>query len=222
MSINKNTNKFKKQGDFMYCSKCGKEIVGDSAFCSCCGVSVADTNNNDQPSRGYATLGFFVPIVGFILFLCFRSRTPKRAKSAGKGALIGAIVSSALYVTVCACVFFFAVDPILLSNNFMDAETKMEKYVEVEFLEYNDSFGNSDGLEVKVKNIYDKPIHCVIHIEATDESGVELSSSFISVDYLAPGQQTYQYAFAYEAMSGTFDLSEAQYNVTKITFFRAD
>ena len=37
-------------------------------------------------------LGFFIPIVGLILYLVWKDQTPLKAKSAGKGALIGAIV----------------------------------------------------------------------------------------------------------------------------------
>ncbi|MCL2489302.1 MAG: hypothetical protein FWF36_01025 [Propionibacteriaceae bacterium] len=46
----------------------------------------------DAPSGGFAVLGFFFPIVGLILFLVWNDRTPLRAKSAGKGALISVIV----------------------------------------------------------------------------------------------------------------------------------
>lgn len=51
-------------------------------------------NNNsvDEPSFGYAVLGFFVPMAGLILYLVWREETPLRAKSAGKGALVGVIV----------------------------------------------------------------------------------------------------------------------------------
>jgi len=46
----------------------------------------------DAPSGGYAVLGFFIPVVGLILYLVWKDQTPLRAKSAGKGALIGVIV----------------------------------------------------------------------------------------------------------------------------------
>ena len=37
-------------------------------------------------------VGFFIPIVGLILFLVWKNEMPVRAKSAGIGALIGVIV----------------------------------------------------------------------------------------------------------------------------------
>lgn len=52
----------------------------------------------DAPSAGFAVLGFFFPLVGLILFLVWNDRTPLKAKSAGKGALIGVCVSAGLAV----------------------------------------------------------------------------------------------------------------------------
>ena len=48
--------------------------------------------NGDAPSGGYLALGLFFPLIGLILFLVWNSEYPLRAKSAGKGALIGVIV----------------------------------------------------------------------------------------------------------------------------------
>jgi len=45
----------------------------------------------DAPNGGFATLGFFFPLVGLILFLVWKDQTPLKARSAGKGALIGVI-----------------------------------------------------------------------------------------------------------------------------------
>ena len=52
----------------------------------------AGTDPYDAPSGGYAVLGFFIPVVGLILYLVWKDQTPLRARSAGKGALIGVIV----------------------------------------------------------------------------------------------------------------------------------
>lgn len=46
----------------------------------------------DAPSTGFWFLGFFIPLVGLILYLVWKDQTPLKAKSCGKGALIGAIV----------------------------------------------------------------------------------------------------------------------------------
>ncbi len=74
-----------------FCSKCGKEIHDDAAICIHCGCNVTDTQ--DAPSIGFAILGFFIPLVGLILYLIWHNTKPKQATSAGKGALIGFIVN---------------------------------------------------------------------------------------------------------------------------------
>ena len=48
-------------------------------------------------------MGFFIPLVGLILYLINKDTAPLKAKSAGKGALIGFCVSlviSIIYVAV--------------------------------------------------------------------------------------------------------------------------
>ena len=52
----------------------------------------------DAPSGGMTALDFFFPIVGLILYLVWKDQTPLKAHSAGKGALIGVIVWTALSI----------------------------------------------------------------------------------------------------------------------------
>ena len=47
---------------------------------------------------GWALLGFFIPLAGLILFLCWKKKQPGKARSAGRGALIGFITSIVLTV----------------------------------------------------------------------------------------------------------------------------
>ncbi|MCL1840456.1 MAG: hypothetical protein FWF75_01720 [Propionibacteriaceae bacterium] len=47
----------------------------------------------DKPSGGFAVLGFFIPLVGLILWLVWKDQTPLKARSCGKGALIGVIIA---------------------------------------------------------------------------------------------------------------------------------
>ena len=54
----------------------------------------------DAPSAGYAVLGFFIPLVGLILYLTCKDTTPLKAKSAGKGALISVIVAFVLGIGI--------------------------------------------------------------------------------------------------------------------------
>ncbi len=46
----------------------------------------------DSGSVGWGVLGFFVPLVGLILFLVWHDEKPRCSKKAGIGALIGVIV----------------------------------------------------------------------------------------------------------------------------------
>ena len=72
-----------------YCQKCGKEILDEAVICPYCGCKAADNSIDDAPSKGFAILGFFIPLVGLILYLMHKDKEPLKAKSAGKGALIG-------------------------------------------------------------------------------------------------------------------------------------
>ena len=46
----------------------------------------------DTPSIGISVLGFFFPFIGIIMYVVWLNSLPFRARSAGKGALIGIIV----------------------------------------------------------------------------------------------------------------------------------
>ncbi|MBO7310795.1 MAG: zinc ribbon domain-containing protein [Clostridia bacterium] len=91
-----------------FCSHCGKELLDAAVVCPYCGCDVdrnaaVRTQNDDAPNMGYAVLGFFIPIVGLILYLIWNDKTPLRARSAGKGALYGfcvGIVLSIVYVII--------------------------------------------------------------------------------------------------------------------------
>lgn len=119
----------------MYCKYCGKEIE-NAAFCPYCGKEQASQEQQasqgersygpppppygappqapaeqDAPSGGFAVLGFFFPLIGLILYLIWKDTLPLRARSCGKGALIGVIVAVALSIfgTVIVGVLFGSV-----------------------------------------------------------------------------------------------------------------
>ena len=82
-----------------FCSKCGKEILDEAVVCPNCGCSVKnEIDANDAPSAGFSVLSFFFPIVGLILYLVYKDRSPMKAKSAGKWAFIGFCVGIAVSV----------------------------------------------------------------------------------------------------------------------------
>ncbi len=100
----------------MYCKNCGMEIAVGASFCGNCGAPVGhDQVNNaaieheDSGSIGFAIAGFFIPLVGLILFLVYEGKRPKAAKSAGKGALIGVITRVVLSVAIYVVYILFFV-----------------------------------------------------------------------------------------------------------------
>ena len=96
----------------MYCKYCGKIIDDDSKYCVNCGNNMNNDNSGtvpvDAPSKGFAILGFFIPIIGLILYLVYEHKQPKRAKSAGKGALIGFITKIVVYIVIVILYIIFA------------------------------------------------------------------------------------------------------------------
>lgn len=86
----------------MFCRNCGKEIDDKAYVCPHCGVltnqAAAKPSVNDSGSALWGVLGFFVPIVGLILFLIWKDERPKTAKAAGIGALITVLLGVVLVI----------------------------------------------------------------------------------------------------------------------------
>ena len=109
----------------MYCKNCGRIVDDTSSYCNNCGARIDDKFNaivsEDSSSFGFAILGFFIPILGLILFLIYEEKKPKRAKSSGKGALIGFITKIVLYIILVILYVVFATS--LFSNISNDIES---------------------------------------------------------------------------------------------------
>lgn len=127
----------------MYCHQCGKE-VGDAKFCPYCGTSLTanqavptyqpinqqTTSGQDESSFGFALLSFFIPIVGFILFLVWNKEFPLKAKSCLKGFISGIV----FYVVIICCsmaAFFSAVSNNNHYDPYNDYEYDFDSIVEV-------------------------------------------------------------------------------------------
>ena len=78
----------------MFCKKCGAQIDDNAVVCPNCGTATDNrpAATQDGKSAGFAVLCFFFPVVGLILYLVWKDSLPLRAKSCGKGAIIGVIV----------------------------------------------------------------------------------------------------------------------------------
>lgn len=89
---------------YAYCQHCGSETQEGQELCTSCGSKLANgykshgkavTNRSDldhKPNFGFSVLGFFIPLVGLILYLVLNATEPGKASSAGKGAIAGLIV----------------------------------------------------------------------------------------------------------------------------------
>lgn len=94
-----------------YCTQCGNPCEDSGTFCSNCGAKL-----NEQPQQSayqqpyqqhyqqpavpmkasdgkfiYGLIGFFFPLIGFILWLLLKGDREGDAKRAGRGAIIGII-----------------------------------------------------------------------------------------------------------------------------------
>ena len=112
----------------MYCKNCGRAVDEGSLYCNHCGTYLNGTqsqnNSDDNASFGFAILGFFIPLVGLILFLVYEGKKPKRAKSAGKGALIGFITKIVLSLLAYILYILFATS--LFSNMLNGTESSLD------------------------------------------------------------------------------------------------
>lgn len=90
----------------MKCEKCGMELMGSETICPGCGTVINEMNDtvngekdsikeNTSDNGGFVwgLLGFFIPLVGLILYLVWKNEKPKTAKAVGLGALISFIIN---------------------------------------------------------------------------------------------------------------------------------
>ena len=76
-----------------YCSHCGAQIEDQAVVCVKCGCAVAPhTTEPDVPSTGLNIISFLFPVIGLILYLVYHEKSPTKAKSVGKWALISFII----------------------------------------------------------------------------------------------------------------------------------
>lgn len=120
----KKTNLNFEEDSYMYCSKCGKEILESVTFCPECGNA---TNPNNQQSMNYNQnsynyvnpiikdepdtianiIGCFFPVVGIIFYFLWKDKKPRSADSLGKWTLFGFIAS--IIIPIAIYIFFFII-----------------------------------------------------------------------------------------------------------------
>lgn len=213
----------------MYCKYCGKIIDDDSKYCVNCGNNMNNDNSGtvpvDAPSKGFAILGFFIPIIGLILYLVYERKQPKRAKSAGKGALIGFITKIVVYIVIVILYIIFASSMIKSTMGNIDINTynidSMEETAgfDVEFGEFkvtNNGYTYDTSLEVTVTNTSDKQKSFFITIEAIDEDGTRIDTDMIMADRLNSNQKIKLEAFEYVSQDKIEQYKSATFKVLEV------
>lgn len=217
----------------MYCKNCGRTVDDTSSYCNNCGARIDSKPNadasEDSLSLGFAILGFFIPIVGLILFLIYEEKKPKRAKSAIKGALIGfiteivlAIILVILYVVFAASLFNNISNNIPAIGDVFSEETTdkiLEKDVDVSFGEFkvtNNGYYSETSLDITVKNKAEEQCTYYITIEAVDANGARIDTDMIYADRLGAGQEIYLKAFEYVDQEKLNQFKNATFKVLEI------
>lgn len=227
----------------MYCKNCGHYIDDSATYCNNCGTKFDNNNGTDDHSSfGFAVLGFFIPIVGLILFLIYEEKKPKRAKSAIKGALIGfiteivlAIILVILYVVFAASLFnnisndiesnIPAIGDVFSEETIGDVFSEettdkiLEKDVDVSFGEFkvtNNGYYSETSLDITVKNKAEEQCTYYITIEAVDANGARIDTDMIYADRLGAGQEIYLKAFEYVDQEKLNQFKNATFKVLEI------
>ena len=221
----------------MYCKNCGRPVDDTSSYCNNCGARIdnkpnADVSENNS-NLGFAILGFFIPIVGLILFLIYEEKKPKRAKSAIKGTLIGFITEIVLAIILVILSVVFATS--LFNNISNDIESNipaigdvfseettdkiLEKDVDVSFGEFkvtNNGYYSETSLDITVKNKAEEQCTYYITIEAVDANGARIDTDMIYADRLGAGQEIYLKAFEYVDQEKLNQFKNATFKVLEI------
>lgn len=224
----------------MYCKNCGQSVDTTSVFCSHCGAKLdnryAVHNDDDKSSFAFGLLGFFIPLAGFILFLVYEGKRPKRAKCAGKGALIGFVTKIVISIvcTILSIVFSFSLFGNLMKDmdlnipvigDILDekiSEKHLEDYVDLTFGELHISdnrYFSDTSLEVTIKNKADTRCTSYITIEAIDDSGTRIDTDMIYADRLNPGQSICLTAFEHVEKEKIEQFKNATFKVLEIDKF---
>lgn len=221
----------------MYCKNCGRPVDATSSYCNNCGARIDNKPNadasEDSLSLGFAIFGFFIPIVGLILFLIYEEKKPKRAKSAVKGALIGFITEIVLAIILVILFVVFATS--IFNNISNDIESNipaigdvfreettdkiLERDVDVSFGEFkvtNNGYYSETSLDITVKNKAEEQCTYYITIEAVDANGARIDTDMIYADRLGAGQEIYLKAFEYVDQEKLNQFKNATFKVLEI------
>ena len=146
----------------MYCKNCGCSLPDDATKCENCGAVLsygfeAGKTNPVKEEKGsvlLGILGFMFPLIGLILYLAMMHSEPKKAKSAGKGALTAFIIYLVIIVIVTISVMVPVIDTYRKSSQ-ADDSSYVESY------DYDDvRYSNDYDYNYDYDYDYDYSIDC--------------------------------------------------------------
>ena len=119
----------------MYCKNCGCSLPDDAIKCENCGAVLSYgfeagktiPVKEEKGSVLIGILGFMFPLIGLILYLAMMHSEPKKAKSAGKGALTAFIIYLVFIVIVTISVMIPVIDTYRKSSQ-ADDSSYVESY----------------------------------------------------------------------------------------------
>lgn len=119
----------------MYCKNCGCSLPDDATKCENCGAVLSYgfeagktiPVKEEKSSVLLGILGFMFPLIGLILYLAMMHSEPKKAKSAGKGALTAFIIYLVFIVIVTISVMIPVIDTYRKSSQ-ADDSSYVESY----------------------------------------------------------------------------------------------
>ena len=224
----------------MYCSHCGKPIPEGADYCLNCGCAVNGSapSKDDSSSFGFALLGFLFPLIGLILYFVYDDKRPKRAKSVGKGALVGVITRIVISIVITVAAFFFSFSvfnavatgeasdiPIIgsvidemIEELDDDGSDKCEVTVG-EFVRVQRSGYETGMLELTVTNTADEPYSYGITVDAFDADGTRIGTEYVVVENLEPGQTAKAAAFENINSTQIESFENARFEITAISAF---
>lgn len=146
----------------MYCKNCGCSLPDDATKCENCGAVLSYgfeagktiPVKEEKGSVLLGILGFLFPLIGLILYLAMMHSEPKKAKSAGKGALTAFIIYLVFIVIVTISVMIPVIDTYRKSSQ-ADDSSYVESY------DYDDvRYSNDYDYNYDYDYDYDYPIDC--------------------------------------------------------------
>lgn len=144
----------------MYCKNCGCSLPDDTTKCENCGAVLSYgfeagktiPVKEEKGSVLLGILGFMFPLIGLILYLAMMHSEPKKAKSAGKGALTAFIIYLVFIVIVTISVMIPVIDTYRKSSQ-ADDSSYVESY------DYDDVWYSND-YDYNYDYDYDYSIDC--------------------------------------------------------------